>query len=320
MTKVQRQHCRGIRLDATSWRFWLKRCSCCFGTLTRLKNTPDISADNKFTVRLWERHHVPFLWLVLSYVPSSGRVADRSHRRVRVWVLTVEHGVVDGGEQEVCGQVLSEELQGVQFSQQVSCREACSRLSIYINDNNHFQTIWTQTDFSEGKTHCSGANKRSVQTLTFLQWYLCSIYRAHQATKATCCVHFLDSSFVTVWNEPLQLHPCLLLASCHSENILRAREPIYWKWTVNISCDIMFTIWFQMISSHFQSQMCRTGASCLLLQEWLQPVNHRLCLHRSVRTHRLNHSNQNFQSSVIALVACFHPLHYDPRVWNLSLL
>lgn len=36
-----------------------------------VKNTPDISAENKFTVRLWERHHVPFLWLVLSYVPSS---------------------------------------------------------------------------------------------------------------------------------------------------------------------------------------------------------------------------------------------------------
>lgn len=95
----------------------------------------------------------------------SGHAADRSHRRVRVWVLTVEHGVVDGGEQEVCGQVLSEELQGVQFSQQVPCRETCSRLSIYINDNNHFQTIWKFTHFSEGKTHCSGANKRSVQTL-----------------------------------------------------------------------------------------------------------------------------------------------------------
>lgn len=79
MTKVQRQHCREIRLD-TFWRFWLKQCSCCFGTLTRLRDslsalwvwtTPDISAENKFTVRLWERHHVPFLWLVLSYVTSS---------------------------------------------------------------------------------------------------------------------------------------------------------------------------------------------------------------------------------------------------------
>lgn len=92
----------------------------------------------------------------------SGHAADRSHRRVRVWVLTVEHGVVDGGEQEVCGQVLSEELQGVQFSQQVPCRETCSRLSIYTNDNNHFQTIWTQTLVKERL--CSGANKRSVQT------------------------------------------------------------------------------------------------------------------------------------------------------------
>lgn len=72
MTKVQRQHCREIRLDATSWRFWLKRCSCCFGTLTRLKNTPDISAENKFTVRLWERHHVPSSQVVSLTAATDG--------------------------------------------------------------------------------------------------------------------------------------------------------------------------------------------------------------------------------------------------------
>lgn len=173
MTKVQRQHCRQIRLDATSWRFWLKRCSCCFGTLTRLRFFKCTECEKHSWYFSWKQVHSEVVRAPPRPIPVtcsqlrpilSGHVADRSHRRVRVWVLTVEHGVVDGGEQEVCGQVLSEELQGVQFSQQVSCRETCSRLSIYINDNNHFQTIWTQTDFSEGKTHCSGANKRSVQT------------------------------------------------------------------------------------------------------------------------------------------------------------
>lgn len=41
-----------------------------FKCTVSVKNT-DISAENKFTARLWECHNVPFLWLVLSYVASS---------------------------------------------------------------------------------------------------------------------------------------------------------------------------------------------------------------------------------------------------------
>lgn len=163
MTKVQRQHCREIGLDATSWRFWLKRCSCCFETLTRLrdslsapsvKNTPDISAENNFTVRLWERHHVTSSQVMPLTAATDGWEFECWQWSTASWTVGNRKSVV---RSLVKNFKVSSSASRFPAEKHAAGSVFTSMTTTTFKPFEHKQTC-------EGKTRCSGANKCSVQT------------------------------------------------------------------------------------------------------------------------------------------------------------